>query len=219
MRHIIDLSSADSILFDLDGTLWDASVAATRAWNMALIEMGYDNYVISQHELKDLTGIKIEEILISHYGFMSNENKKTFLKTFERIEDLEMKRSGGLLYNDVELVLKELKKSKSLFIVSNCLQGYIEIFLKYTKLEKYFDGYESSGNTGKSKDSNIKKIIDEYKLRHPIFVGDTENDHRACNFNDIPFIYASYGFGKAIDTEYSIEKFKDLLQLKDVRSV
>ena len=214
LKQIIELSSANSILFDLDGTLWDASLTATTAWNMTLEEIGYVDSVITQHELKAFTGIKIEEILESHYGFMSNDDKKIFLKTFEHIEDQEMKKSGGLLYPEVEHVLKELKKSKRLFIVSNCLRGYIEIFLEFTKLEKYFDGYESSGNTGNPKDSNIKKIIEDHRLRLPVFVGDTEHDHNACITNDIPFIYASYGFGKAMKAEYSIKEIKDLLKIQ-----
>ena len=145
---------------------------------------------------------------------MSNNEKKRFLETFEHVEDQEMKNNGGLLYSNVELVLKELKKTKRLYIVSNCLKGYIEIFLEFTKLEKYFDGYESSGNTGKTKDYNIKKIIEDHTLKHPIFVDDTEHDHEACISNDIPFIYASYGFGKAKKAEYCIEEFKDLLELQ-----
>ena len=60
MRQLSELSSADSILFDLDGTFWDASLSATTAWNRTLENIGYANSVITQNELKAFTGIKIE---------------------------------------------------------------------------------------------------------------------------------------------------------------
>lgn len=214
MRELSELSSSDSILFDLDGTLWDASLSTTKAWNRTLRKIGYGNSAITRNELKAFTGIKVEEILACHYNFMSNDEKKRFLEIFEHFEDEEMKENGGLLYGDVENVLRKLKKSKRLFIVSNCLKGYIENFLESTKLAKYFDGYESTGNTGKTKDSNIKKTIEDFKLKKSVYVGDTEYDHEACVVNNIPFVYASYGFGKALETEYMIKAFKDLDMLQ-----
>ena len=30
----------DALIFDLDGTLWDAAAASTYGWNLALAEMG-----------------------------------------------------------------------------------------------------------------------------------------------------------------------------------
>ena len=215
LRQLNELTSLDSVIFDLDGTLWDASLSATRSWNKALETIGYINNVITQEDLKAVTGIKIEEILKSNYGFMTDNEKIKFLEVFEQIEADEMKSNGGVLYNNVENVLKVLKKRKKLFIVSNCLKGYIENFLEFTKLTKYFDGYESTGNTGKSKDSNIKKIIENYKLEQPVYIGDTEHDYEASENNSIPFIYAEYGFGKAAKATFSIREFTDLLKLNN----
>jgi phosphoglycolate phosphatase len=36
----MNLKQADSIIFDLDGTLWDAAEACAKAWNEALKQMG-----------------------------------------------------------------------------------------------------------------------------------------------------------------------------------
>jgi len=213
LRQLRELASSDGILFDLDGTLWDASVSATKAWNRGLDAVGFRDHSITEDELKSFTGIKIEQILQSRYGFMSEEERERFLEVFTGFEDEEIGKGGGVLYRDVAVVLSELRKKKRLFIVSNCLKGYIESFFAYTKLGNCFDGYESSGNTGKAKSGNIGKLIEDFSLQRPVYVGDTAHDREACAANDVPFIYASYGFGSVGDPDFAVGKFADLLEI------
>jgi phosphoglycolate phosphatase len=211
LRQLHELASSDSILFDLDGTLWDASVSATKAWNRGLDAVGLGDRSVTEAELKSFTGIKIEQILRGRYAFMSEVEQKRFLEVFTGFEDEEIGRGGGVLYRDVHAVLSELKKTKRLFIVSNCLKGYIEGFFAFTKLGSYFEGYESSGNTGKAKSGNIGKLIGDFALKRPVYVGDTAHDREACAANGVPFIFASYGFGSVDDPDFAVGRFADLL--------
>ena len=52
--------------------------------------------------------------------------------------------------------------------------------------------------------NNIKKAI---------YVGDTEGDREAAKKANIPFIYASYGFGEVSDYDYKIDSISDLKTL------
>ena len=101
----------------------------------------------------------------------------------------------------------------SLYIVSNCQKGYIESFLSYYNLSKYFIDFEIAGNTGNNKTSNIKLIMKRNNLSNAIYVGDTIGDYKASVENNITFVYAKYGFGKVDNSIYEINKFDELLNL------
>ena len=61
----------------------------------------------------------------------------------------------------IKIQLKQLKIKTIkdlLYIVSNYQSGYIEAFLEHYSIEKYFKDYECSGNTGLSKEKNIKEV-------------------------------------------------------------
>ncbi len=64
-----------------------------------------------------------------------------------------------------------------------------------------------------SKSENIKLIIERNNLFDSIFIGDTVWDYEASVINDIPFIFASYGFGKVSDAKGKIDGFMELRQL------
>jgi phosphoglycolate phosphatase len=98
-----------------------------------------------------------------------------------------------------------------LFIVSNCLEGYIEIFLKKYNFEKYFIETANAAS-GITKAQNIKNLVKKHNLKTPIYVGDTIKDKESSDEAGVKFIYASYGFGEVI-CDNKIEKLEDLLNL------
>lgn len=209
-----ELAAVEGVIFDLDGTLWDASDSATKAWNRALIECGHRDHLVAVEELRAFTGIKIETILEEKFAFMGPKGIREFLEVYKKVELEEMGKGGGILYPDVESALKALSRTKRLFIVSNCLAGYIENFLRHSGLGDCFTGYESTGRTGKPKHENIRKVMQDYKLETALYVGDTESDYLECKKAGIPFVHASYGFGKAAGAAYRIERAADLLLLE-----
>ena len=213
INQLTELSKADSIIFDIDGTLWDASVSCAMAWNNALREVGYGNYVLTVEAVKSFSGIKIEKVLLDFFNFMPAEYHKALLENYKVFEAREMRLKGGNLYPNVTNVLSELKKTKRLYIVSNCLKGYIENFIGFNHFDFLFDGFESSDNTGKPKSDNIRKIVGEQSLVNPFYVGDTWHDYEACKMINIPFVYASYGFGMVENPKYEITEFADLLKI------
>jgi phosphoglycolate phosphatase len=202
----------DSIIFDLDGTLWDATVSCSMAWNRSFEQCGYNNR-IDRKLVKKISGSPLDIVLSEYFTFIKKIDYKKIIELYKENEPVFMKDIGGRIFPKERDTLKILCKYKKLFIVSNCLTGYIENFIEKKRFGKIFTGYKSSGETGLGKDKNIKKIIDDYKLISPVYVGDTQWDYEASKENGIPFIYAKYGFGELKSIEYEIRNIKELLKI------
>ena len=50
-------------------------------------------------------------------------------------------------------------------------------------------------------------------MKKPIYVGDTILDQRASLYNNIPYVYVSYGFGNVNKYTYKIDDFYDLKKI------
>ena len=84
-----------------------------------------------------------------------------------------------------------------MIIVSNCLDGYIECFLKSSGLSAFFRDWACEGSTGMKKAGNIALIAARHGLRNPVYIGDTVMDERSAREAGCAFLHASYGFGTA----------------------
>lgn len=199
----------ESIIFDLDGTLWNASATCALAWNHLLKNEG-SAYVMDESTIRGFSGISINDIFSKHLPFIPKDRKEEILNTYKDQELIFMKNHGGILYPAVPAVLEDLAQSFRLFIVSNCLAGYIETFLNHTGLQHLITDFESSGKTGLTKSENIASIIERNKIKETVYVGDTIWDSEAAAVNNIPFIYAAYGFGEVTNPSVSISTFSEL---------
>lgn len=200
----------DSIIFDLDGTLWDATEPISRVWTTVISSYPEIKRKITVNELKSVMGKTLEEI---GEIFFPNQTKQMQKKLMDECCEKQcpvLEKEGGKLYPLVPETLKYLSSKYKLFIVSNCQNGYIPAFLKAHNLKKYFTDFECPGATGLSKGENNKIIIERNNLKSPVYVGDTEGDFRSAKFAKIPFVFAEYGFGKVSNPDYTIKTFSDL---------
>jgi phosphoglycolate phosphatase len=202
----------DSIIFDLDGTLWDASPACTKAWNRALEESGNTSFRLEEDTIRSFSGLRIEKVFEQFFQVVPENEQTSLLDLYKKYETFFMRSMGGELFPGVQEILPELGSYHRLFIVSNCLKGYIENFIGWNKLEGLFTDFECSGNTGLPKAKNIELIIARNRLQRPVYVGDTVWDYEASKANHIPFIYASYGFGKISEPVDKVDSFAQLRQ-------
>ena len=129
------------------------------------------------------------------------------------VEIAHVRKVGGILFDGLEETLEYLSQKYALYIVSNCQKGYIEAFLAYHNLEKYFIDRENAENTGLSKGQNIRLVMERNGLSNTVYVGDTIGDQWAAKEAGVPFIFAAYGFGKAEAPETTISSIRQLTQI------
>ena len=91
----------DSIIFDLDGTLWDASASCTAACNAVLEQAGYQDLVLIRETIRSFSGLKIEDIFRLHFNFIPKEGQADLLDRYKQKEAILMKDRGGILYPGV----------------------------------------------------------------------------------------------------------------------
>lgn len=204
----------DSIIFDLDGTLWDSTEGVSKTWSLVLNKYDYERKEVTVEDLHSCMGKQLDEIGKILFPKLSSEVRKNLMNECCTLENEYLGKHGGVLYAKVEETLKELSKKYKLFVVSNCQDGYIECFFKAHKLDKYFTDYECPGRTGLSKGENNKLVIERNNLKKPVYVGDTEGDAESARVAGIPFVFAKYGFGSVEKYQYKIDSFQDLLTIK-----
>lgn len=200
----------EGIIFDLDGTLWDSTEQVVKAWNHTLKEFKEIDYIMTVDILKTLMGKTIKEIAGIFLKEIPEQKAIEIMKQCCIVELSYLDNNGGILYPKLEETLNELLKYYNLYIVSNCQEGYIESFLNYHKLTKYFSDYECHGRKNLSKGENIKLIMERNKLDKAIYVGDTQSDYEAAKLAGIPFIYAKYGFGNVKENTNIINNICEL---------
>jgi phosphoglycolate phosphatase len=203
----------DSIIFDLDGTLWNAVKNVTAAWNRAIANETDIKAALSEDDVKNIMGLNTKEIGLKLFPYLSESRRDILMARCCEVEREELPHTGGSLYPETEETLKSLSEKRPLFIVSNCDSGYIEAFLHYHQLKHCFCATLCYGDTGEEKAVNIKSIVTNFQLKKPVYIGDTEKDRLAAADAGVSFIHAAYGFGHTQEETTSIHKISELLNL------
>ncbi len=205
------MKSHDSIIFDMDGTLWDAVGSYCKVWDETFKQLGLPTIIVSRQELLDCMGLPINEI----FGRIvkTSIDSEIFLAKLALNEAIMMPKLGGTLYPGVFEGIKQLSKHYRLFMVSNCGSEGLKNFLSFTQLSPYIEDTLTHGETLLNKTENIKLLINRHKLTSPIYMGDTQGDCNYAHAANVPMIYASYGFGKCNDAEYTVDSFNQFVEL------
>lgn len=204
----------DSIIFDLDGTLWDSTNNVALAWQAALNEVDYIDELMTQEKVRSITGMTYDSIFDKLFPNLSVAQRAEVQLLCAKHELEILHTRGGELYPSLDETLGYLADHYKLFIVSNCQSGYIEVFFKISGMEHYFMGHQCYGTKGKPKADNIKDIVIDHNLKAPVYIGDTMGDYDSATKAGVPFIFADYGFGKVENGQIAtISNFDELTEL------
>ncbi len=199
----------DSLIFDMDGTLWDAVDTYAEIWNVTYQRMGMTGNV-TREMLLGCMGMTLTEIidLIAEPQL----DRELFAKTLRIVDSEYMPRFGGRLYPMVKELIPQLAERYQLFMVSNCGPDGLQMFLDFTGLRPYFVDTLTNGETHLPKDENITILMQRHGLKLPVYIGDTEGDCLCSHAAGIPFMHATYGFGEAPNADFSGDSFKEIAE-------
>ncbi len=204
-----------NLIFDLDGTLWDSRATIIKIWNEVLGRHQLLQRELKPEDMNQYMGLLAHDIVKDIIPGISDLQVQELLSEIVAEENKTLHIQGGILYDGVEDTLRSLATNHSLFIVSNCQDGYIESFLDYYQFNNLFTDFESHGRTQKPKSENIKLLMERNGLtiEDSIYIGDTQTDHDSAHENELPFIFCRYGFGNLADSLYgpSILTFSELI--------
>jgi phosphoglycolate phosphatase len=197
----------DSVIFDMDGTLWNASQSYVEIWNVCLKRYGIDRH-LTVGDLSPYIGMTIDGI-IQHVFVRDYKtvDSAAFLRSLADIEDEMMPQLGGKLYPGVVEGFAALSRRYRLFLVSNCGVNGLNNFMAFSHTEPYVTDSVTFGQRHASKGDNIIFLKNKYSLQYPVYMGDTQSDCDEAHRAGIPFIHAKYGFGKCDDCEMSFDSF------------
>lgn len=201
-----------AILFDLDGTLWDACQVMVGCWNQTLAKFHHPTLskTLTLEDMQGIMGLEVAPIARRLFPDAPEELTIQAVQQCCEEECAVLEQVGGHLYPGLVDTLTQLQQQYPLMIVSNCQQGYIEAFLAAHRLENLFVDTLCAGDTGRSKGDNIREILARNGLQTAVYVGDTEGDRLAAEQAGVPFIWAAYGFGQASRWDAKIHRLADL---------
>lgn len=205
----------DSVIFDVDGTLWDSTSQVALSWQATCRKLGVPSEHITGKRLQKEFGKTMEDIGYSLFPDLPPEEAVRITKQACDDEIDYLRKDPPSVYPDVpELFKKLFERQTQILIVSNCQSGYIEALLDTSGLSAYVRGHLCPGDTGYAKAGNIALARRRWHLARTAYAGDTIGDFNATKeAGDIPFIFASYGFGSVPHPDAVISRPLELLPL------
>ncbi len=204
----------ESLIFDIDGTLWNSPALVAEGYNLQLRKEGLDHLCVNEQILLNLFGRVMTAIadaifpeipLPQRYELMDRciDSGNRYLK----------EHPCDIGYPKVKETMAELSKKHRIFIVTNADCGYPELCMEKLGLEDYVSGHLCFGDTGTSKGKTIRMLMEKHGIEDVVYIGDTQGDYEATVEAGIPFIWCSYGFGTPEHYDAKVDSFEQLLTL------
>ena len=206
--------NCESLIFDIDGTLWDSRVLVAEGYNIQLEREGLQHLFVNADILKPLFGKTMTDIADVLLASIDIKDRYDLMERCMATENEYLFQNPCHIgYPRVKETLEELAKTYRLFIVSNSQCGYPELCIDKLGLGDLIEGHMCFGDTGTSKGQTILTLMKKYNIRSAVYIGDTQGDREACLEAGIPFIFCTYGLGQAESWDASIDSIDELLNM------
>ncbi len=203
-----------SLIFDIDGTLWDSRALVAEGYNIQLEAEGYRHLFVNAEVLRPLFGKTMSAIADVILESVPAPERYALMERCMETENEYLARNECRIgYEGVKETLEMLAKDYRLFIVSNAQCGYPELCMEKLGIAHLFQGHLCFGDTGTEKGETILELMRRHKIEDAIYIGDTQGDYEATVVADIPFVFAAYGFGEPVGFAAKLMDIRELPQL------
>ena len=204
----------ESLIFDIDGTLWDSRALVAEGYNIQLKAEGLDHLCVTAEELKPLFGKVMTEIADTILSSIPESERYALMDRCMVTENRYLHENPCRIgYPGVKETVAKLAEKYRLFIVSNSQCGYPELCMEKLGLTPYIQGHMCFGDTGTSKGKTIRTLMKKHDIENCAYIGDTQGDYEATVEANVPFVWCTYGFGTPDGYAEKIDRFEDLLNL------
>ena len=206
----------ESLIFDIDGTLWDSRALVAEGYNIQLEKEGLSHLAVNAEMFIPLFGKVMTEIADIIFPSIPVPERYALMERCMDTENKHLRENECRIgYPGIRETMEKLAKTHRLFIVSNSQQGYPELCIGKLGLGNWITGHLCFGDTGTSKGKTIRALMDAHGITDCAYIGDTQGDYEATVEAGVPFIWAAYGFGTPTGYDHIIDTFADLLRLPD----
>ena len=201
----------ESLIFDIDGTLWDSRALVAEGYNIQLKAEGLEHLFTDAEALRPLFGKVMTEIGDVLFASIPQPERYELMERCMETENRYLfENECKIGYPKVRETLEELARNHRLFIVSNSQCGYPELCMDKLGIRDLMSGWMCFGDTGTCKGETIKTLMAKHGITDACYIGDTQGDYEAAVHANIPFVWCAYGFGTPDGYDVKVDSFAEL---------
>ena len=205
----------ESLIFDIDGTLWDSRALVAEGYNVQLQAEGLEHLFVTVDDLTPLFGKVMTDLADALLGSIPAESRYDLMERCMATENRYLQENPCRIgYPKVKEVIGSLSKKHRIFVVTNAQRGYAEVCIEKLGLGEYVSGWLSFGDTGTTKGKTIRTLMEKHNIESCVYIGDTQGDYEATLEAKVPFIFCGFGFGNPEGYDAKLDCFADLLKLE-----
>lgn len=206
--------NVESLIFDIDGTLWDSRALVAQGFNEQLAREGREDLFVTVEVLTAMFGRIMTEIADDIFKTIPAPERYALIERCSESEERLLHRDPCHVgYPGVKETLEALAKNHRIFIVSNSQSGYPELCMEKLGIRHLIQGTLCFGDTGTEKGKTILALMEKYHITSCAYIGDTQGDYEATRVAGVPFVWAAYGFGSPENYEAKADSFRQLPSL------
>jgi len=211
-------SLTTAFIFDFDGTLVDSEQAIYKCFQIITTQLAPKR---NDYAKNVLIGPPLRETASEILGPEHQDLLDEFIRLFIKMHDEDV-INHAKPYPDVIQVLKKLQTMNiPMAVATNKRLAPTQKLIDHFHWNDYFQYIECSDSRQRNRNKNnmIEDILkSNNNFKGAYFIGDTVGDGLTANKNQLPFIYAAYGYGKfqnwkQINIEKKINSFSEVLKL------